>query len=84
MRNYPKLTVDFVGQLAMIRPTDDSEVSSRIIYGRVYLYDELTKTLILKVIDADRFKETKEEVIIGMGVYNTANVQWEGVVNNAR
>lgn len=51
----------------------------RIIYGRVYMYDEQTKTLIMKVIDTETYKETKQEHMIGMGVYNVVNVTYRGI-----
>lgn len=38
----------------------------------------------MKVIDAERYRETGEEVIVGMGLYNTMNVKWEGVETGAR
>ena len=43
------------------------------------MYDEQTKTLIMKVIDVEAYKETKQEYIIGMGVYNVVNVTYRGI-----
>ena len=40
----------------------------------MYFFDVTIKTLILKVVDSEAFMEGKQEHIIGMGVYNTANV----------
>ena len=57
--------------MALISPIDEPE---RIIYGRVYFYDDTNKTLILKVVDPELYKSSKQEHVIGMGVYNTANV----------
>lgn len=63
------------------------------VYGRVYLYEEQTKTLILskfekltftEVIDDEYYKENKTESIVGMGVYNCANIQFEGVELDTR
>ena len=50
----------------------------KIIYGRVYLYDEQTKTLILKLIDSSLYTQKKEELIIGMGIYNSTNITFKG------
>jgi|LauGreDrversion4_2_1035121.scaffolds.fasta_scaffold687883_1 hypothetical protein len=57
--------------MALISPIDEPE---KTIYGRVYFYDDTNKTLILKIVDPETFKATKQEHIIGMGVYNTANI----------
>jgi hypothetical protein len=57
--------------MAIISPTDEPD---RLIYGRVYFFDDTNKTLILKVVDTEAYKEGKQEYIIGMGVYNTANI----------
>jgi len=56
----------------------------KVVYGRVYLYDEQSKTLILKVIDDQIYTQSKEEIITGMGVYNVANIKYEGEEQNAR
>jgi hypothetical protein len=50
----------------------------KLIYGRVYLYDEQTKTLIMKVIDSTLYSQKKEEIIVGMGIYNSANITFKG------
>ena len=42
--------------------------SDELIKGRVYLYDDITKTLILKIWD------DKTNSISGIGVYNSNNV----------
>ena len=57
--------------MAMISPSDDPD---RIIYGRVYFFDDTNKTLILKVIDGEAYKANKQEHMVGMGLYNTANI----------
>lgn len=44
------------------------------------MYDESTKTLILKVIDSDLYQSTSTEQIVGMGVYNAANCEFVGCV----
>ncbi len=56
----------------------------QVVYGRVYLYDEQSKTLILKVIDDQIYTQSKEEIVTGMGVYNVANIKYEGEETNAR
>ena len=61
--------------MTLISPVDEP---SRTIYGRVYFYDEANKTLILKVVDAETYRASKQEHIIGMGVYNTANIVERG------
>jgi ClpP class serine protease len=48
------------------------------------MYDESTKTLILKVIDKPLFQESSEELITGMAVYNAANVDFLGIVERQR
>ena len=71
LRGLSKLSIDAIGYMAIISPTDEPD---RLIYGRVYFFDDTNKTLILKVVDTEAYKEGKQEHIIGMGVYNTANV----------
>ncbi|TNV71074.1 hypothetical protein FGO68_gene10095 [Halteria grandinella] len=48
------------------------------------MYDESTKTLILKVIDSDLYQSTSTEQIVGMGVYNAANCEFVGCVGGQR
>ena len=43
------------------------------VMGRVWLYDDSTKTLILKIWDASKHKYS------GIGVYNSRNVQLERI-----
>lgn len=54
------------------------------VYGRVYIYDEQFKTLILKVIDTQIYIDTREEIVTGMAVYNVNNVKYEGEETGAR
>ena len=75
-RGLPRLTMELMGQLIMIKTDFD-----RIVYGRVYMYDESTKTLILKVIDHELYQQNKSEQITGMGVYNAANCEFVGTVS---
>ena len=56
----------------------------KLVYGRVYIYDEQSKTLILKVIDSQIYTEQKEEVVTGMAVYNVGNVTYVGEEEDAR
>jgi hypothetical protein len=44
------------------------------------MYDESTKTLILKVIDHELYLAKQTEQIMGMGVYNAANCEFVGCV----
>jgi hypothetical protein len=71
---------DFTAKL--IRITTDY---GKLVYGRVYLYDEQSKTLILKVIDSEIYLEQPHtEVFTGMAVYNVGNVKFEGEETGAR
>lgn len=78
-RNLPKVANDIVAKL--IRITTEF---NKTVYGRVYLYDEQFKTLILKVIDTQTYIDTRNEVPIGMAVYNVNNVKFEGEEIGAR
>lgn len=79
LRNLARAANDMIAKLVRIR-TD----YGKLVYGRVYLYDEQSKTLILKVIDDLIYTQSKEEVITGMGVYNVANIKYEGEEPNAK
>jgi len=46
-RNLPKVANDMVSKLIKI-----TTEFGKTVYGRVYLYDEQYKTLILKVVDS--------------------------------
>jgi hypothetical protein len=66
---------DFTPKLIRIR-TD----YGKLVYGRVYLYDEH-----LKVIDSEIYLEQPHtEVFTGMAVYNVGNVKFEGEETGAR
>lgn len=78
-RNLPKVANDMVTKLIKI-----TTEFGKTVYGRVYLYDEQFKTLILKVIDTQIFIDSKNEVITGMAVYNVATVKFEGEETGAR
>lgn len=82
------MSLDLIGQLIMIKTDFD-----KIVYGWVYLFDEVTKTLILskendrseldlEVIDDKLYESSggQEEEITGMGVYNVGNIEFEGIV----
>ena len=58
------------GRMISIRLPRDSTSSAEdeIVKGRVFLYDDQTKTLILKIFDP----ESKQQ--IGMGLYNSQNI----------
>jgi len=71
LRGLAKLSIDVIGHMAIISPSDDPE---KLIYGRVYFFDDNNKTLILKVVDTEAYRKNKQEHIIGMGMYNTANI----------
>lgn len=78
-RNLPKVANDLVAKL--IRITTEF---GKTVYGRVYLYDEQFKTLILKVIDTQIYLDSRDEAAIGMAVYNVNNVKFEGEETGAR
>ena len=80
MRGLAKLSIDAIGYMAIISPSDEPE---RVIYGRVYFFDETNKTLILKVVDTEAYKRDRQEHIVGMGMYNTANIIERGFDFNA-
>jgi hypothetical protein len=65
------LSIDAIGYMAIISPSDDPD---KIIYGRVYFFDDTNKTLILKVMDTEAYLKKKSEFMIGMGMYNSANI----------
>jgi len=44
----------------------------------------LKKSTFTEVIDDEYYKENKTESIVGMGVYNCANIQFEGVELDTR
>lgn len=71
MRGLSKLSIDAIGYMAIISPSDDPD---KLIYGRVYFFDDTNKILVLKVVDTEAYKKNKQEHIIGMGMYNTANI----------
>ena len=53
-----------VSRMVSIKLKDSDE----LVKGRVYLYDDITKTLILKIWDEDLHECT------GMGIYNSNNI----------
>ena len=57
------------GRMISIRLHDSSES----VKGRVFLYDDQTKTLILKLWDDETQSQT------GMGLYNAGNIQLEKI-----
>ena len=63
------------GRMISIRlPRDPtSSAEDEIVKGRVFLYDDQTKTLILKIFEP----ESKQQ--IGMGLYNSQNIQLEKI-----
>jgi hypothetical protein len=56
LRGLSKLSIDAIGYMAIISPMDEPD---RMIYGRVYFFDDTNKTLILKVVDTEACKQGK-------------------------
>ena len=62
-----------IDDLENLEESNDRFKDGTVVKGRVYLYDDTTKTLILKLWDDDQEKYT------GIGVYNARNIMLERI-----